>query len=162
MRVVKYGLLAFYVLFVIVTTVLLLTFNKFSDSKIGNITIADCEKNVSTLKKGDLLIVRNNSDIKVSDEILFYDTNSGIKFLNSDVVKEILDTDSLTYVIRDNEYLSSENVIGTISTTIRLPLLGYLYLLFTSKQGYLLFVIIPIIVYFIFLLKKYKNAEKKN
>ncbi|MBR3199339.1 MAG: hypothetical protein IKG27_04930 [Bacilli bacterium] len=162
MRVAKYVLLTIYALFVIVTTILLFTFNKFSDSKIGNVTIADSERNISTLKKGDLFIILNKDDIKVGDEILFYDTSSGTNFLNSEVVKKVLDTDSLTYVIRDNEFLSSEYIVGTTSSSIHIPLLGYLYVFFTSKIGYLLFVIIPIIIYFIILLKKYKYAEKKN
>ena len=162
MRGVKYGLLTIYALFVILITILLFTFNKFSDSKIGNITIADSEKNISTLKKGDLFIISSKDDIKLGDEILFYDTSGGTNFLNSEVVKKVLDTDSLTYVIRDNEFLSSEYIVGTAGSSIRIPLLGYLYVFFTSKIGYLLFVIIPIIVYLIILLKKYKYAEKKN
>ncbi len=164
MRVVKYGLAIIYVIFVIIVTVLLFTFNKFSDSTIGTVTIADSEYNISTLKKGDLLIISNKGKIKVGDEILFYDTNNGKNFLNSEVVLKILNTNNseTTYVIRNNEFLSSEYVIGTLNNTVKLPILGYLYLFFTSKPGYLLFVIIPIIIYFIFLLKKYRYAEKKN
>lgn len=164
MRIIRYGLAAFYLLFVVLVTLLLFTFNKFSDSMIGKKTIADAEYNISTFKKGDLLIVSNNSEIKVQDEILFYDTTNGKNFLNCEKVIRIIDTNDseTTYVIRDNEFISSDYVIGTKDHTVRIALLGYLYSFFTSRIGYLIFIIIPIIVYFIFLLKKYRYDKKKN
>ncbi len=164
MRIVKCVLLSFYLIFVVLITALLFTFNRFSDSVIGKKTIADIQDNISEYKKGDLLIVSKVQDIVAGDEILFYDTSNTKNFLNCEKVVKVIDTNNseTTYVIRDNEFVSSSYVIGSSKNCIRLPFLGYLYSLFTSKLGYLFFVIIPIVIYFIFLLKKYKHDKKKN
>ena len=154
----KYGLIVVYVIFVLFITVLLFTFNKFSNSVVGNKIIAGINYNVDIYKKGDLLIGNKDSSIKKGDKILFYDTKKGKNSLDVAIVSNIKKTSDVTYVIRNNEFLSSEYVIGNVLSVKRIPLLGFLYLFFTSKIGYLLFVIVPIIVYFVCALRKYKKA----
>ena len=156
--------LTLYVLFIIVVTMMLLTFNKFSNSVISSHTIIGLTKEFSTYKKGDLLIIKNTSNIKTNDRIIFYDTNDRKNFINEENVVRVIKTNEkeTTYEIRDNEYLSGEYVIGTTNNIKRLPLIGYLYILTTSKIGYLLFVIIPIVIYFISILKKGGYVKKEN
>ena len=143
---------------------MLLTFNKFSNSVISSHTIIGLTKEFSTYKKGDLLIIKNTSNIKTNDRIIFYDTNDRKNFINEENVVRVIKTNEkeTTYEIRDNEYLSGEYVIGTTNNIKRLPLIGYLYILTTSKIGYLLFVIIPIVIYFISILKKGGYVKKEN
>ncbi len=154
----KYVLIVIYVIFVLLITVLLFTFNKFSNSVVGNKIIAAINYNVDVYKSGDLLIGSKNTLVKKGDKILFYDTKDGKKYLNVEQVLDVKKNSDITYVIRDNEFLSSEYVIGTISLIKRIPFIGYLYLFFTSKIGYLLFVVVPIILYFVTILRKYKKA----
>ena len=154
----KYGLIIIYILFVLLITILLFTFNKFSNSVIGDKVIAGINHNVDIYKKGDLLIGNKNSSVNKGDKILFYDTKNGKNYLNVTKVVGIKTTTDVTYVIRDNEFLSSEYVIGTTDFTKRIPFLGYLYLFFTSKIGYLIFVMVPIIIYFVTTLRKYRKA----
>ena len=136
MRIVKCVLLSFYLIFVVLITALLFTFNRFSDSVIGKKTIADIQDNISEYKKGDLLIVSKVQDIVAGDEILFYDTSNTKNFLNCEKVVKVIDTNNseTTYVIRDNEFVSSSYVIGSSKNCIRLPFLGYLYFM---DAGYL-------------------------
>ena len=154
----KYGLIVIYVIFVLLITVLLFTFNKFSNSIIGNKVIAGINYNIDGYKSGDLLIGTKNVLINKGDKILFYDTKDGKNYLNVTKVGDIKRTSDVTYVIRNNEFLSSEYVISNISAVKRIPLFGYLYLFFTSKLGYLIFVVVPIILYFVSALRKYRKA----
>lgn len=160
MKAFKYGLLIVYIVFVVVVTLLLFTFNKFSNSVIGYTTIIGNTTEIENYKKGDLFIVTKSDDIQKGDTILFYDTKKGHNFLNSSKVKNIIHTNEneTTYVIRDNIYLSSEYVIGKTTDIKCISFLGYLYLLFTNKIGYLLFVIVPITTYLIILLRKYRKS----
>ena len=107
----------------------------------------------------DLLIISRKSEIKVGDNILFYDTSEGKNFLNTALVKKIMTNDSgvLTYVIRDNEFLADDYVLSKTDDVKNVAIIGLFYLIFTSKIGYLLFVIIPIVLYFAFYLRKYKK-----
>ena len=80
------------------------------------------------------------------------------------IQKKIMKTNEkeTTYVIRDNEYLSSEYVVGTDKTAKKVSNFGYIYKIFTSKLGYLVFVLVPLIVYFIFILKSSGYVKKKS
>ncbi len=164
MKIVKYGLLSIYILFVLFITMLLFTFNKFSNSVIFDTTIIGNTTNIGKYNRGDLLIVSKKTPININDKILFYDTKSGKNFLNYTSVLDIIKTNDTetTYVIRDNVFLSSEYVIGNFNDIKSVPFLGYLYMLFTSKIGYLLFIIIPVIISFIFELRKYGRHDKKK
>ncbi len=159
-----YCLIAFYVLFVMIVTIMLFTFNKFSNSVIGGHTIIGLDKEFKQYKSGDLLIVKNSTNIKKGDKILFYDTNERKNFLNEELVVRVIKTNEkeTTYEIRDNEYLSGEYVISTTNHIKRIPMLGYFYILATSKMGYLLFIIVPIVAYFVTLLKRSGYVKKKD
>lgn len=155
MRVWKYILVGIFVFFVIINTVLLFTFNRFSNSVLFGKTIIGLKEDLLKYKKGSLIILKKG-DIKIGDEILFYDTKNSKNFVNSERVMKVLNND--TFVIRDNEYVSTDYIIGKVDDIFVIPFIGYLYNIFTSKIGYLLFVIFPITFYFITLLRNYKKA----
>lgn len=159
MRIVKYTLVTIYILFVIIITAFLFTFNKFSNSVIGYKTIIGNKEILDDYKPGDLLVVSNKNEINEGDKILFYDTASGKNSLNITEVVNIKSTNKneKTYVIENNVFLSSEYVIGTKDETMRIPFIGYLYMFFTSKIGYLISVIVPIVIYLVYTLRKYKK-----
>lgn len=141
----------------IINTVLLFTFNKFSNSFIGGRTFIGLKEDILNYKKGSLIII-NRSEINIGDNVLFYDIKNSKNFIDCEIVINKLD--GKTYVIRDNEYISDEYVIGKVSDIKAIPFIGYLYNIFTSKIGYLLFVILPITLYFIILIRNYKYEVK--
>lgn len=143
-----------FVVFVIINTFLLFTFNKFSNSSFGGITIIGLKSDVLNYKRGSLVILKKNI-INNGDDILLYDARSNNNICNEMVIKKL---DEKTYVIRDNEYVSDEYVIGKVSDIIVIPFIGYLYNVFTSKIGYLIFIIIPITLYFVLLIRNYKKS----
>ena len=155
MRVGKYILIGIFVFFVIINTILLFTFNRFSNSVLFDKTIIGLKEDLLNYKKGSLIILKKG-DIKIGDDILFYDTKNSKNFVNSERVMKVLNND--TFVIRDNEYVSTDYIIGKVDDIFVIPFIGYLYNIFTSKIGYLLFVIFPITFYFITLLRNYKKA----
>lgn len=143
-----------FIIFVIINTFLLFTFNKFSNSSFGGITIIGLKSDVLNYKRGNLVILKKNI-INNGDDILLYDARSNNNICNETVIKKL---DEKTYVIRDNEYVSDEYVIGKVSDIIVIPFIGYLYNVFTSKIGYLIFIIIPITLYFVLLIRNYKKS----
>lgn len=168
MKVLKYIGIIFYVVLIIISTFFLFTFNQFSSSQIGNVTITGLKKDIASFSKGSLLIAKKDAaSVKEGNKIIYYDTNHGRNQLAVIEVESVMKTNDkeYTYVIQDGLFLSSEYFIGTIDDVKEIPYLGYLYSLFTSKLGYLIFIILPIIVTFIFYIKKYKrsiHAQNKN
>ena len=67
-------------------------------------------------------------------------------------------------VIIYHEYiiLSSENILGTINNTTRYPLLGNVYNILTSKWGYPIIIILPMLVAFIYEVYEIAKEIKKK
>lgn len=140
-------------------TTLLFTFNRFSNSVLFGKTFIGLKDELSGFNKFDLLVVSKKTEIKSGDSILFYDTNKGKNFLDIESVQNVMTNDNgvLTYVIRGDEYLADDYVIGKATDVKSFAFLGLLYIVFTSKIGYLVFAILPIVLYFAFCLRKYKK-----
>lgn len=149
----KYILLFIYILVVILATIVLFTYNKFSSSSFGDTIITYLDRNISNYHKGDLLIV-TNKNIKKGDKIIYYNTDKGKNILSFDKVKKIIKTNKneTTYVINDNVFVSSSYVLG--NNVVSIGLIGYLYLFFTNTLGYFISVIIPILCICIYLMRK--------
>lgn len=166
MKVIRYMLLGCYMVLVLVTTMFLFTFNQFSNSQIGNKTLFGLKENVGTFHRGDFIMSTKQIDqVKTGDEIMYYDTVNGKNQVQVTTVEDVMKTNDkeYTYVIQDGLFLSSEYFIGEVDQIHAIPFLGYLYLLFTSKLGYFVFIILPIVISFIFLMKKYRGSyAKKN
>lgn len=159
MKIIKSLGMVLYLILIIILTVCLFTINPFKGSKIGNRTIISLSNNLKGYKKGSLLIVTKEK-IKVGDNILYYDTSKGKKSLKITNVKKIINTNQteITYVVKNNLFLSDEYVLGTDKTIKSIPFLGYIYSILISSIGYLIVVIIPITTYFIMTLRKRQNA----
>jgi hypothetical protein len=162
MKVGKRILLIVYIFLMIIATFWLFTFNEFSSSSFAGLTTTNVQKTMGGLKQGSLIFVKKSDNIKIGNKIIYYDTIRGKNLLNTTVVKDVLITNKTekTYVIKNHLFLSDEYVIGKASDVKVIPYLGYLYGLLTSKVGYLIVVILPIIIYLVYLLKGYKGTYK--
>lgn len=163
MKILKYIFLICYMLLVFATTFFLFTFNQFSSSQIGDVTIMGIKKDVGSFNKGDLLIaVKKKEQVKKNDEIIYYNTKQGKHEVTLERVEDVMKTNKneYTYVIQDGLFLSSEYLIGEVNHITAIPFLGYCYLLFTSKIGYPVLIILPITIAFIFFIRKYRGTMK--
>lgn len=162
-RVVKYILLSIYIVLAIFVTFCLFAFNKFSDVSFSNKIILGLDSDVSEFKAGSLLI--STKDIKcvdVNDTILYYDTIDNKNRVSSTKVLDVMETNNneYTYVIDSSMFLSSEYLIGKIDDIIAIPFIGYVFNIFTSRLGYFILIIIPIVIAFIYQLKRYRGLKR--
>lgn len=161
MKVVKYVLLSLYLLFVVLNTLLLFAINEFGGSCFGDTTVLGLKESVGNYSRGSLLIAdKNIKDIKVSDEILYYDVVNSKKEIKMTKAQDIIEKESnKIIVIDDGLFLSEKYLIGKKENITSIPFIGYLYNLFTGKVGYLIFVVIPIVCCFIYQLLKYRKEN---
>lgn len=157
-----------YIIFVLIVTFLLMKYNTFSVIEIKNILIFTSNKTeIKDYKKGDLILLKksDNKKYKVDDNVFYYTVyNREIKVNKGKVTDvEELSEKEKTLTINDKK-ISSEYVIGKSSKVI--SLLGYFILLFTSKIGYLLFIVLPMFIFFFVdvrsIFKEVKNKKVKN
>lgn len=155
-RIIFGALLTMYLIVAVFLTACLLTYNDYKISVFGDKSLVIVENNdfEPEYKKGSLLIIKknNNDEIKVNDEIFFYNTyNNQISVSHSKVlnVQKVTDTET-TYTITGNQPISSEYIIGKADTTKVIDNVGDILSLLESRWGFLFMIVLPISVLFIY------------
>ena len=150
--------LACYLVVSIFLTVCLLNYNKYNITEIGDkslILVKDDELNPH-YHKGDLVVVtkNNNDDILTGDKIFFYDTYAKEVSVNlgNVVDKQRISKKETTFYMDENYALSSENVIGKAKTSKKYKHLGSILSFLESRFGFLIAIILPILITFIYLI----------
>ena len=145
-----------YLIVAIFLTICLLSYNDYKISVIGDksLIILEDDSLAPTYKKGSLLIVEknNNDDIKVNDEIFFYNTYKNQVVVNKskvDKTQKITDTET-TYTINKKYEISSEYVIGKADTTKVIENFGSVLVFLESKWGFLLVIVFPLSLLFVY------------
>ena len=74
MRIVKDALIILYVIIAIISTILLLSFNKYRVSVFGDysIVIVDSKELEPNFSKGDMVIVKASDSYRVGENVFFY------------------------------------------------------------------------------------------
>lgn len=169
MRIAKYIGITCYTVIILVTTFFLFTFNQFSDSEIGSTTIVGLSEKCGNMRAGSLLIGKKEiAAVQKGDKIVYYNTENGRHKVDITQVEGVMKTNEkeYTYVIHDGLFLSSEYLIGEVDQVRSIPFLGYLYRILTSKLGYFLLIMLPIMIVFITLVRKYgkslNHAKNQN
>lgn len=149
-------LLTIYVIVAVFLTACLLTYNDYKISEFGktSFVIVKNEDFEPNYKKGSLLIIKknDNSEIKVNDEIFFYNTyKNQVSVSHSKVVKvqKVTDTET-TFVLAGDYPLSSQYVIGKADTTKVINNVGTYMSVLESRWGFLFIIVLPISVLFIY------------
>lgn len=161
------------IIYVIGLTTILLAKNKFGFTQLGDYVFTSIESNdvnnIIDTKQGDLLIVKNTSDINKGDVIYYYAVYEDKYIICSDVVKDMQKDDfSALYTIDDqyNSTVHSDKVIGKY--TFKYHNVGNYFKFLQSKVGFLFFVLLPIMVVFIYqiydfaIVVKYDNDDEHD
>lgn len=153
-------LIALVIILGIITTIISLTSNEDGIPSVFGYSPFSIQTNsmLPTLKAGDLIVVKavDPDTLVVGDIISYYDTIDGENVIKTHRVVSIIDEGVRLYTTRgdnndveDNYVLTEVDIIGKYQN-IRIPLLGYIIDFFKSKWGFLLFIIIPLAIIFIF------------
>src|SRR5574344_1061118 len=161
-----------YILGAIFLTICLLSFNDYKISEIGDKSLIILENNELSdkYKKGRLLIVEKNpnKDIKVNDEIFFYNTykNRVVVSMSTVEQKQKITDSETTFTINGKYEISSEYVIGKADTTKVYENVGTVLGFLESKWGFLLVIVLPVTLLFIYeiyaIVVEIKDPKEKN
>lgn len=145
------------IVYVIVITACLLSTNKFGFSQFGKttlLTISDhMEPYLEEAQEHDLIIVKGEvEDINVGDKIYYYSTADSKYIVRTAHVTEIVAQDGQTALYKlddtNSSTISSTKVIGKYSTIYHN--IGGILDILESKLGFLLLVILPILLIFMY------------
>ena len=155
-----------YLVVVVFTTGFLLNKNDYGVSSfLGKYLIAiDDDSLEPDYKEHSLLVINpvKNEDVEVGDKIFYYyDTKHQIKFTEV-TRKEKINDSEVTYTLRDNTLVSSEYVLGSEKTASTLSILGKILYILQSKWGFLIIVVFPLFLAFIYEIYAIVKEVKKK
>lgn len=144
------------IIYVVLVTMFVLCKNKYGYTQFGDYSFANidliAEKNVKDTKKGDLLVVKNSNDIHKGDLIYYYAVLNDNYIVRSAVVADVKEDDySALYTVSLSNTtinVASSRVLGKYSTVYNN--LGSILSVLESRVGFLLLVLLPIMVVFIY------------
>lgn len=138
----------------IVLTIYLLNYNKYNVSVFGDKSLLIMTKKIDKFEKGDLLVVtkNDNSEVKVGDYVFFYDTFSKEAIVNYGKVYKVYSNPGSenTFEMSNNFLLSDETFIGKGETAKVHSGLGAIIGLLSSRWVFLIVIIVPILLLFMY------------
>ena len=150
-----------YLILTLFVTACLLSYNEYNVPEVFNKVII-VSKELNNYNNGNLIIIDKNKEYKANDEIFYYDSYvPSLKIESSSVIsiEKITETED-TLLLENGRYLSSEFVIG--NSFVRIPFLGYIVSLMSSKIGYIVCVILPTLLVLIYGLIRIIKINKKG
>lgn len=170
MKVIKNILITIYVIIAAFTTICLLSFNDYRVTVFGDKTFICVDKNSKTegFKKGDLAIAESDSDIKVGDNIFFYNAyekNIRPTTAKVEAIEQITDTEK-EYSLSNGKVISGTFVIGAAKDAKKIAGLGTVLTVLESKWGFLFLIVLPVLVAFIYeiytIVIEVKDIKREN
>lgn len=153
------GIIGFiYLVIIIILTILLLSYNEYKVSVINGNSLVIIDEKSDKYNDGDLIIFKKveNKDVSVGDEVYFYEVTNGLSSIEYGTVTEvktITDTES-TFTINGNHDISSESLIGKSESSTRYADVGKILSILESKYVFLIIVILPTLILFLYELYK--------
>ena len=145
------------IIYVICITTCLLCKNKYGFTEIGDMTLITINEHLAEFipetKKSDLLLVKKSTkDINVGDQIYYYATDNNEYIIKTAHVKEEVtsEDDMALYALDDEKEstIATNRVIGKYSTIYNN--IGGILDILESRLGFLLLVILPILLIFMY------------
>lgn len=145
------------IIYVICITACLLCKNKYGFTEIGDMTLITVNEHLAEFlpetKESDLLLVRKSTnDINVGDQIYYYATDNNEYVIKTAHVKEEVtsEDDMALYALDDEKSstIATNRVIGKYSAVYNN--IGGILDVLESKLGFLLLVILPILLIFMY------------
>ncbi len=143
-----------YIILTAVITVFLLSKNEYNLTEINDNTYYVVTNDNKKYNKGDLLLINHNNSNKISKGKYIFYYNTYTKKMQVDIAKiketEIISETETTYLLDNDAYISSEYVIGSTDLVKVVPIIGYLIMILESTWGYLIFIVLPLFIMFLY------------
>ena len=136
-----------YTVVAVITTVCLLAYNDYNTTEFNNNTLIIVKDDkTETYNKGDLVIVNNKSTYKEKMKVFYYVSRGKKYYIQTGTINSI-NKDS---VVVNGTVIDRKFLIGTSSNNIVIPFLGSILSVLESKWGYLIIIIFPVLVAFLY------------
>lgn len=158
------------VILIMIMSVLLLSYNEFRVTEIGNKTLLILDEDMMNYKAGSLLVVEKKSSdtYKSGDYVFYYDTSKAkAKTVLAPIIDEYQKVDDeVSYIVGDDYVLNDVYIIGKKDNVKEYKNLGKVLGVLESKWGNLFLVVVPAFILFVYevfnLFYEIKKAKMKK
>ena len=162
----KNVVIVIYAAIAIAVTICLLSFNEYRISEFGeySLVIIEDEEMGENYKRGDLVITNKKDKVEVGDDVFYYNTYSKditVDYARVNNIEKITDKE-YTYTLKESTQLSSQYVLGNANKSTKIPVLGTILKVLESKWGFLLLIVLPSFVAFLYELVEVIGEIRKN
>lgn len=161
-------IISLYLIVIVFTTAFLLNRNDYGVSSFAGryLLLVEEEKIDDDYDVNTLLFISpvDNKDIEVGQKVFYYDTYSTEHLIKYSEVtrKEEVNDKETTFTFKDNGSISGQYVLGTKESTSSFHFLGKILSVLQSKWGFLLLVVFPLFLAFIYeIYAIYKEIKNK-
>lgn len=158
---------------IIIMSILLLSYNEFKVTEIGNKTLLILDEDMKDYKDNSLLVVKKNSsdEYKSGDYVFYYDTTGSTTKTVLAPVIDLYDTvnGEKSYIVGEDFVVNETYIIGKTDNTKEYKKIGGVLGVIESKWGNLFLVVVPAFLLFVYEMynlvyeiKKLKNKKKKK
>ena len=137
--------LVFYFVLTILVTHCLLSYNQYNIVEFKDKYIL-VSKDLKQYKDNSLLLVKKDNSYSKNDVILYYDINGNDVTIKSGKIVNV----SRNIIVDSDGVIAKKNIIGKTKNTKEYLYIGAIFSLLTSKMGYLLIIILPMFLGFVF------------
>lgn len=142
-----------YILLTLTVTFFLNNYNEFGVIEVKNRLIVTANKTDMNYRKGSLLIIpKDKSNLKENDEVFYYTADKHKILISKGKIVNIEDVNEKekTITLDNTRKYSIDYIIGKVNKVVKIPLIGYLMMVLTSRIGYLIIIMLPISVFFFY------------
>ena len=139
-------LIVIYIIVAIITTASLFTYNKYKVSQIGNKVFIKANKQIGDYKKGNLIIINSKEDYVAGDNVFYCTLKDNQCDVNYGNISTVMGGNPTI----NNVEVSKKLILGTDSNIKAIPVLGSIMSILESRWIYLIFIVLPILVAFLY------------
>lgn len=139
---------------IILVTACLLCYNEYKVTEMFGYSFILIDENSDMYEDGDLVLFKKNelNEIAVNDQIFFYEVTNGVPQIRYGTVTNVtsVTTEESTFTINNSHDISSESLIGKTETAKKYAGLGQVLSVLESRFGFLILVILPTLILFLY------------
>ena len=161
MKKVLYGVLGLYIVIAIIITIGLLNYNEHNLTELGGKVYIKAKDDLGSYHKGDLLVIKNRDNYQALDNVFYCALVDGASVC--EVTYGKIDSMMSSFPTIDGEEVSTKLIIGVDKDVRAYPVLGSILNLLESRFGYLLIVVLPILLAFVYIVNSIiREVQKKK
>ena len=158
MKKIFYGILVVYIIIACIITVGLLNYNEHNLTELGGKVYIKAHDKLGNYNKGDLIVVKEREGYQAQDNVFYCKIENEKCVVSYGLIESMMSGTPTVW----GEEISKKQVIGIDRNVTVIPVMGSILNVLESTFGYLLIVVLPILLAFVYIINSIVKEVKKK